>query len=119
MEAQNPANEEQEEKPETQRSRDEEELKERTTESTIHTVPELLMDTQRVFTLVQSNMSERYKTSNSWHQFWIQHLKLIVQSFCLLHQEPLKNPEELRREMELQLEAWQRQTLGSQEEVMS
>lgn len=65
MEAQNPANEEQEEKPETQRSHDEEELKERTTESTIHTVPELLMDTQRVFTLVQSNMSERYKTSNS------------------------------------------------------
>ncbi|XP_057208356.1 midasin isoform X2 [Triplophysa rosa] len=77
MEAQNPANEEQEEKPETQRSRDEEELKESSTESTIHTVPELLMDTQR---------------------------------------EPLKNPEELRREMELQLEAWQRQTSGSQEE---
>lgn len=77
METQNRADGEEEEKPEMQRSWDEEELKERITESTIHTVPELLMDTQR---------------------------------------EPLKNPEELRREMELQLEAWQRQTLGSQEE---
>uniref|UniRef100_A0A8C1W639 Midasin n=1 Tax=Cyprinus carpio TaxID=7962 RepID=A0A8C1W639_CYPCA len=64
------------EKPETQRSSNEEEMKERSDESTIHTIV---------------------------HQF----------VFC---QAPLKNPEELRREMELQLEAWQRQTLGSQEE---
>ncbi|XP_065113160.1 midasin [Paramisgurnus dabryanus] len=68
---------EEEERPETLRSCDDEEMKERSNESTIHTVPELLMDTQK---------------------------------------EPLKNPEELRKEMELQLEAWQRQTLGSQEE---
>ncbi|KAF4099466.1 hypothetical protein G5714_019592 [Onychostoma macrolepis] len=77
MEAQKQADEEEKEKPETQRSSNEEEMKERSDESTIHTVPELLMDMQKV---------------------------------------PLKNPEELRREMELQLEAWQRQTLGSQEE---
>ncbi|XP_016427493.1 midasin-like [Sinocyclocheilus rhinocerous] len=77
LEAQKQANEEEKEKPETQRSSNEEEMKERSDESTIHTVPELLMDMQKV---------------------------------------PLKNPEELRREMELQLEAWQRQTLGSQEE---
>lgn len=54
MEAQNQGDEQQEEKPETQRSRDEEEQKERSTESTIHTVPELLMDTQRVFILAYS-----------------------------------------------------------------
>uniref|UniRef100_A0A671LK38 Midasin n=1 Tax=Sinocyclocheilus anshuiensis TaxID=1608454 RepID=A0A671LK38_9TELE len=77
LEAQKQANEEEKEKPETQRSSNEEKMKERSDESTIHTVPELLMDMQKV---------------------------------------PLKNPEELRREMELQLEAWQRQTLGSQEE---
>uniref|UniRef100_A0A8C1Z8M3 Midasin n=1 Tax=Cyprinus carpio TaxID=7962 RepID=A0A8C1Z8M3_CYPCA len=77
LEAQKQANEEEMEKPETQRSSNEEEMKERSDESTIHTVPELLMDMQKA---------------------------------------PLKNPEELRREMELQLEAWQRQTLGSQEE---
>ncbi len=46
---------------------------------------------------------------------YIQHI-LIVQQFVFC-QVSLKNPEELRREMELQLEAWQRQTLGSQEEV--
>ncbi|XP_016311670.1 midasin-like [Sinocyclocheilus anshuiensis] len=77
MEAQKQADEEEKEKPERQRSSNEEEMKERSDESTIHTVPELLMDMQKV---------------------------------------QLKNPEELRREMELQLEAWQRQTLGSQEE---
>ncbi|XP_073672706.1 midasin [Garra rufa] len=77
MEAQKQADEEEMEKPETERSSNEEEMKERSDESTIHTVPELLMDVQKV---------------------------------------PLKNPEELRREMELQLEAWQRQTLGSPEE---
>lgn len=59
METQNQADGEEEEKPETQRSRDEEEQKERITESTIHTVPELLMDTQRVFTLVHSNNDVR------------------------------------------------------------
>ncbi|KAK2883458.1 hypothetical protein Q8A67_017095 [Cirrhinus molitorella] len=77
MEAQKQTDEEDKEKPETERSSNEEEMKERSDESTIHTVPELLMDIQKV---------------------------------------PLKNPEELRREMELQLEAWQRQTLGSPEE---
>ncbi|XP_064196020.1 midasin isoform X1 [Anguilla rostrata] len=50
---------------------------ERSWESTVHTVPELLMDTQ---------------------------------------QPPLRDPEELRKELELQLEAWQRQTPGGQEE---
>ncbi|XP_051581140.1 midasin isoform X2 [Myxocyprinus asiaticus] len=77
MEVQKQADEEEEEKPEMEKSSNEEERKERSIESTIHTVPELLMETEKV---------------------------------------PLKNPEELRREMELQLEAWQRQTLGSQEE---
>ncbi|XP_067273008.1 midasin [Pseudorasbora parva] len=77
LEAQKLADEEEKEKTETERSSNEEEMKERSDESTIHTVPELLMDTQNA---------------------------------------PLKNPEELRREMELQLEAWQRQTLGSQQE---
>uniref|UniRef100_A0A8C1W377 Midasin n=1 Tax=Cyprinus carpio TaxID=7962 RepID=A0A8C1W377_CYPCA len=72
----NTASQKEMEKPETQRSSNEEEMKERSDESTIHTIV---------------------------HQF----------VFC---QAPLKNPEELRREMELQLEAWQRQTLGSQEE---
>ncbi|KAG5846734.1 hypothetical protein ANANG_G00118110 [Anguilla anguilla] len=50
---------------------------ERSWESTVHTVPELLMDTQ---------------------------------------QPPLRDPEELRKELELQLEAWQRQTPGEREE---
>ncbi|XP_042633620.1 midasin-like isoform X2 [Cyprinus carpio] len=77
MEAQKQTDEEEKEKPETQRCSNEEEMKERSDKSTIHTVPELLMDMQKV---------------------------------------QLKNPEELRREMELQLEAWQRQTFGSQEE---
>lgn len=77
LEAQKQVSEDEKEKPETQRSTNEEEMKERSDESTIHTVPELLMDTQKA---------------------------------------PLMNPEELRREMELQLEAWQRQTLGSHEE---
>ncbi|XP_003200751.2 midasin [Danio rerio] len=77
LEAQKQAIEEEMEKLETQRSINEEEMKERSDESTIHTVPELLMETQKA---------------------------------------TLMNPEELRREMELQLEAWQRQTLGSHEE---
>lgn len=48
LEAQKQANEEEMEKPETQRSSNEEEMKERSDESTIHTVPELLMDMQKV-----------------------------------------------------------------------
>ncbi|KAJ8409756.1 hypothetical protein AAFF_G00218150 [Aldrovandia affinis] len=52
---------------------------ERSWESTVHTVPELLMDTQ----------------------------------------PPVRDPEELRKEMELQLEAWHSQTPGEQEEEMA
>lgn len=48
MEAQKQVDEEEKEKPETQRSSNEEEMKERGDESTIHTVPELLMDMQKV-----------------------------------------------------------------------
>ncbi len=48
MEAQKQADEEEKEKTETQRSCNEEEMKERSDESTIHTVPELLMDMQKV-----------------------------------------------------------------------
>ncbi|TRZ01341.1 hypothetical protein DNTS_001208 [Danionella cerebrum] len=77
LEAQRQLDEQEKEDPETQTSTGEEELKERSDESTIHTVPELLMETEKV---------------------------------------PPRNPEELRREMEQQLETWQRQTLGSQEE---
>ncbi|XP_076872534.1 midasin isoform X2 [Brachyhypopomus gauderio] len=69
--------EEEKEKAEPKSSCDEEEMKERSTESTIHTVPELL-----------------------------------TQSLQL----PVKDPELLRRELELQLEDWQRQGSGSQEE---
>lgn len=49
MEAQKQADEEEKEKTETQRSCNEEEMKERSDESTIHTVPELLMDMQKVY----------------------------------------------------------------------
>lgn len=57
MEAQKQADEEEKEKTETQSS-NEEEMKERSDESTIHTVPELLMDMQKVccFTLTQKKM---------------------------------------------------------------
>lgn len=48
LEAQKQADDEEKEKTETQRSSNEEEMKERSDESTIHTVPELLMDTQKV-----------------------------------------------------------------------
>lgn len=34
-----------------------------------------------------------------------------------MFQAPLRDPEELRKELEQQLEAWQRQTPGEQEEV--
>ncbi|GAA6099361.1 midasin isoform X1 [Tachysurus ichikawai] len=67
-----------EEKRETKTSRDEEQRRERSKESTIHTVPELLTEM----------------------------LKLQV-----------KDPDLLRRDLELQLEAWHKQTPGSQEEV--
>ncbi|CAL8311820.1 unnamed protein product [Lota lota] len=69
--------EEEEEERKDGRDAEEEEQRDRTTESTIHTVPELLME---------------------------------------LTEKRLEDPEEIRREMELQLEAWQRQAPGPQEE---
>ncbi|KAJ8270795.1 hypothetical protein GJAV_G00119370 [Gymnothorax javanicus] len=69
--------EEEEEKRLEDRWDKDEDRPERSRESTIHTVPELLMDTV---------------------------------------QAPLRDPEELRKELEQQLEAWQRQTPGEQEE---
>lgn len=48
LESQRQADQEKDEKPETKRSYDEEERKERSTESTIHTVPELLTETVKV-----------------------------------------------------------------------
>lgn len=49
-----------EERPETLRIRDDEELKERSNESTIHTVPELLMDMQKVFTKLSNKSCKMY-----------------------------------------------------------
>lgn len=72
-----PEEEEAAEKPETKTGHDEEQRRERSKESTVHTVPELLT----------------------------QVLKLQV-----------KDPDLLRRDLELQLEAWHRQTPGSPEE---
>uniref|UniRef100_A0A674DWW2 Midasin n=1 Tax=Salmo trutta TaxID=8032 RepID=A0A674DWW2_SALTR len=69
--------EEDEERPKDTQGHSDEECPERSTESTIHTVPELLMDTL---------------------------------------QNPVRDPEELRREMELQLEAWMKQAPGDREE---
>ncbi|RXM29707.1 Midasin [Acipenser ruthenus] len=69
--------EEEHEKEESQNSRTDEKL-DRLTESTVHTVPELLMDTS----------AER----------------------------SIKDPEELRKELEQQLDAWQKQQPGNQEE---
>ncbi|XP_062857908.1 midasin [Trichomycterus rosablanca] len=77
MDTQKKADEQEEEKPETKMSCDDEQKQERSNESTIHTVPELLMEMQKL---------------------------------------EVKDPELLRREMELQLEAWQKQTPGSAEE---
>ncbi|CAB1342786.1 unnamed protein product [Coregonus sp. 'balchen'] len=71
--------EEDEERPKDRQGHSDEERPERSTESTIHTVPELLMDTL---------------------------------------QNPVRDPEELRREMELQLEAWMKQAPGDQEEQL-
>eukprot|EP00063_Salmo_salar_P024834 XP_013999669.1 PREDICTED: midasin-like [Salmo salar] len=68
---------EDEERPKDTQGHNDEERPERSTESTIHTVPELLMDTL---------------------------------------QNPVRDPEELRREMELQLEAWMKQAPGDREE---
>lgn len=36
---------------------------------------------------------------------------------CVSVQNPVRDPEELRREMELQLEAWMKQAPGDREEV--
>ncbi|KAK6297294.1 hypothetical protein J4Q44_G00318770 [Coregonus suidteri] len=69
--------EEDEERPKDTKGHSDEEHQERSTESTIHTVPELLIDTL---------------------------------------QNPVRDPEELRREMELQLEAWMKQAPGDREE---
>ncbi|KAM9551495.1 midasin-like isoform 2-T2 [Salvelinus alpinus] len=69
--------EEDEERPKDTQGHSDEEHPERSTESTFHTVPELLMDTL---------------------------------------QNPVRDPEELRREMELQLEAWMKQAPGDREE---
>ncbi|XP_030636974.1 midasin [Chanos chanos] len=76
LEAQKQGREEEEKRSEVKRDVDGDRA-ERSTESTIHTVPELLTDTTQL---------------------------------------PVKNPEELRKELEQQLEAWQRQTPGAQEE---
>ncbi|KAM4633655.1 midasin [Polymixia lowei] len=77
MEAQRLRDEEEEEKWKEKQHPQDEERPERSTESTIHTVPELLLDTM---------------------------------------QKPMQDPEEIRREMELQLEAWQKQAPGAKEE---
>ncbi|XP_071334594.1 midasin isoform X2 [Trachinotus anak] len=77
MEAQRQGEEEEEEERWKDRQHPREERAERSTESTIHTVPELLLDTM---------------------------------------QEAERDPEEIRREMELQLEAWHKLAPGAQEE---
>ncbi|XP_036943295.1 midasin isoform X1 [Acanthopagrus latus] len=77
MEVQNQGDSEEEEKWKDRLNLREEEPAERGTESTIHTVPELLLDTM---------------------------------------QKAEKDPEEIRREMELQLEAWTKLAPGTQEE---
>ncbi|CAB1340438.1 unnamed protein product, partial [Coregonus sp. 'balchen'] len=73
----NRASQKDEERPKDTKGHSDEEHQERSTESTIHTVPELLIDTL---------------------------------------QNPVRDPEELRREMELQLEAWMKQAPGDREE---
>ncbi|XP_071391101.1 midasin-like [Centroberyx affinis] len=77
MEAQRQGEEEEEERSKDRQRPKDEERPERSTESTVHTVPELLLDTL---------------------------------------QKPVQDPEEIRREMELQLEAWQKQAPGAKEE---
>ncbi|KAF4092103.1 hypothetical protein AMELA_G00017110 [Ameiurus melas] len=77
LDTRTPENEEEAEKPETKTGDDEEQRRERSKESTVHTVPELLTEV----------------------------LKLQV-----------KDPDLLRRDLELQLEAWHKQTPGSPEE---
>ncbi|XP_069561962.1 midasin [Brachyistius frenatus] len=77
MEVQGPGDEEEEERWKDRQQPREEERAERNTESTIHTVPELLLE----------NL-----------------------------QRTERDPEEMRKEMELQLEAWHKLTPGTQEE---
>ncbi|XP_053499982.1 midasin [Ictalurus furcatus] len=77
LDTRKPDEEEEAEKPETKTGHDEEQRRERSKESTVHTVPELLTEV----------------------------LKLQV-----------KDPDLLRRDLELQLEAWHKQTPGSPEE---
>nr|XP_020508278.1 midasin [Labrus bergylta] len=77
MEVQTQAEGEEEERWKERLNTREEEREERCTESTIHTVPELLLDTM---------------------------------------QKEERDPEEIRREMELQLEAWHKLAPGTQEE---
>ncbi|XP_034383471.1 midasin isoform X3 [Cyclopterus lumpus] len=77
MEVQRPGEEEEEERSKDRQNPREEERAARLTESTIHTVPELLLDTM---------------------------------------QKAESDPEEIRRQMELQLEAWHKQAPGTQDE---
>jgi len=63
LEAQKQADEEDKEKTETQRSSNEEEMKERSDESTIHTVPELLMDMQKVCCFMPSKKKKKKNCS--------------------------------------------------------
>ncbi|XP_067097253.1 midasin [Osmerus mordax] len=77
MEAKRQGEEEEKRWKDRERLEEEEERPERSTESTIHTVPDLLMETQRAAP---------------------------------------PDPDQLRREMELQLESWQRQAPGDHEE---
>ncbi|XP_077950103.1 midasin isoform X1 [Gasterosteus aculeatus] len=77
MEVQKPEEDDKEERVRDRQNAIKEELAERCTESTIHTIPELLMDTM---------------------------------------QKEECDPEEIRRQMELQLEAWHKLAPGTQEE---
>ena len=78
MEAKTQGEEEEKRWKDRERLEEEKERAERSTESTIHTVPELLIETQRAVP---------------------------------------PDPDQLRREMELQLESWQRQAPGDHQEV--
>lgn len=46
------------------------------------------------------------------------HLKPVCVCVCVCFQKADSDPEDIRKEMELQLEAWHKLTPGSQEEVI-
>lgn len=101
MEVQREGEEEDTWKDRQNKGAEEEERAERSTESTIHTVPELLLETQQVFLFPVENMNVCYGCV----------------TVCVCLQKAEVDPEEMRREMELQLEAWHKLPPGSQEEV--